>query len=340
MLEDADPDDPPHPVAVDLHIGRGRDDDLASTEEAGAVAGTRVLDDIAANGGPVADLVQDPVALIVGDDVALVEDVYIVDVGPHARTVVVVDPVSADDEAAVLCPFRSSALPEAVVPRDVVPGDLVARDQGAVTVAAHAELAVVVDDVAAHSRAVTPQPDPVVVADHVVLDDPASAAFVVYSGTLGLVGRLLHDKAPDGDTARGRLEDGRGVRLLDGPSVGVVAQEESGCLEIRVEPAWSEVVGVEHSGERHAVEEHVLGLVQTPAGALTVCARIAGQERGGHPVLARPTEPGDHFGPTHDGPRLPHQPLAVLGANRAADPVHSRAQAKRGPLRARGHHRP
>jgi hypothetical protein len=70
-----------------------------------------------------------------------------------------------------------------------------------VAVAAQAELAVVVDDVAAHGRAVTTDADPMVVAHLIVLDDPATTALVVDGRALRLVGRLLHDQAPDGDAA-------------------------------------------------------------------------------------------------------------------------------------------
>ena len=142
--------------------------------------------------------------------------------------------------------------------------------------AAQAELAVMVDDVAAHGRAVATDPDTVVVPNLVVLDDPAAAAFIVDGRALGFIGGLFHDQTPDGDAARVRPDDGGGAGLLDEDALRVVTQVEPVGPEVLVELAGLEFVQIQHPGERHAAEEYVLRVGAARDGTLAVRARLGG----------------------------------------------------------------
>ena len=133
-------------VAIDLDIGRVDNFDSGAGRPVRKWLGRAV----AACGVPpdrrvVAELVEDASALVVLDGVVLVQRMDVVNVGPQARTAIVMRVVPSDRQPIGEDEFRAARAPVGEEARIVVVRDFIVLDSGVVAGAYDAESAVVMD---------------------------------------------------------------------------------------------------------------------------------------------------------------------------------------------------
>ena len=142
------------PVAIDLHVLGILDIDLGAPTPSARVTVPIPDERVVADDRVVTDLVADAIDRVMDDNIVLVERVDVVDVGPHARTIIVVRVVASHDQVICVSEFESARFPKRINARpEAVRCELVALNEDVIAVPAEPHLAIVMhviaDDLAA-----------------------------------------------------------------------------------------------------------------------------------------------------------------------------------------------
>ena len=225
-------------VVVDLHVGRSGHYNLR-TPEPGVVSLAVSADRIVADHSSIADLVKDADTAIVFNDIAVIQHVDVIAIGPKPRSTVVMDMVAPQHQTLSGEKLRASRFParlEAVL--IVVTGNLVILNDhvphNPLVLAAEANLAIHEDAISANGHLVADgNTCSMVEADDVVFNQPAlaygaaSAVFAVDGAVLRRVGVFFDCQTSNGYVRGGPIESKGGHGSFDKPAGRIVAHVEA-----------------------------------------------------------------------------------------------------------------